>query len=95
MIYMTTGRLGSGMTFLGTPPVENSNPSGASEGADGQGVCTVKWLVHWWLAGDVVSLSGAPRTGTVSAASREHAYRISKVLREEPGIVVQIEGLAT
>lgn len=26
--------------FPSTPPVENSEPSGASEGKDGQGVCT-------------------------------------------------------
>lgn len=41
MIYMTTGRPSSGMTFSSTPPVENSDAPGASGAEDGQGVCTV------------------------------------------------------
>lgn len=38
-----------------TPPVENSNPSGASEGADGQGACIQKAAVVALYAAAVVS----------------------------------------
>jgi hypothetical protein len=76
-----------------TPPVENSNPSGASEGADGQGVCIPSFFVHWWLANGVAVSAGAPRTGTVIARSVEHARRIRDVLISEPGLYVVVESV--
>lgn len=76
-----------------TPPVENSNPEGGPKGADGQGVCTLNYVVHWWLANAVLTADGVPRTGSVAARSLQHANRIRDVLLTEPGIYVLVEGL--
>lgn len=40
MIHLTQGCPAAGMTYPRTLPVENSEPSGATDGNDGQGVCT-------------------------------------------------------
>lgn len=45
-----------------TPPAENSNPSGASEGADGQGACIPRYSLSYV---DVRGMHGQPGADVV------------------------------
>lgn len=57
----------------GSPPVENSNPKGATGGADGQGACTVYWGRKAGDRGGLIALEG-----TYECRSYVHALDVRR-----------------
>lgn len=51
-------------TVACTPPAENSNPSGASDGADGQGACIPRYSLSYT---DLVGIHGQPGADVVES----------------------------